>query len=507
MRIRRSMAGGLLALATALATLPGGTATAEDDTDGVRGLPEQASPRAVLATAERVLRGSAPESHVDATMALQALRTALPSLRGEDARQAEAILARPTDGAGDPFGDGYTTRARRTCGTSVCVHWVGRTADAPPSRAWVDRNRKVLNRVFRQQVSEMGYRKPLADGRRGGNNRLDVYLKDIGSEGLYGYCVAEGRRRAAPGYCVLDNDFSRAEFGTAPADSMEVTAAHELFHTVQYAYDSYEDPWLFESTATWMEERLADGVNDNRQYLRAGQLGAPGRSLDTFDGSSGVQYGNWIFWEHLSGIHGDDIVKDVWDRAGSRRTRAAQRVHSVKALSASLSRKGGLRQAYARFANDNVRPARSYPEGGSYPRSSGTTTVQPTRLTGSVVRRLDHLSSWSRSYRPAALLAAEDWRLRLELDLPARSTGSAAHAVVVGTDDQLSRHVVRLNRRGNGRVVLPFSAGQVQSVDVSLVNASTRYRCWRGTSYACQGRSRDDGRRYRITFRAFRPRG
>ena len=64
MRIRRSLAGGLLALATALATLPGGTATAADDTDGVRGIPEQASPRAVLATAERVIRGPAPESRL-----------------------------------------------------------------------------------------------------------------------------------------------------------------------------------------------------------------------------------------------------------------------------------------------------------------------------------------------------------------------------------------------------------------------------------------------------------
>ena len=37
-----------------------------------------------------------------------------------------------------------------------------------------------------------------------------------------------------------------------------------------------------ESTATWMEERIATTVNDNRQYLPLSQIYAPYLPLDLF---------------------------------------------------------------------------------------------------------------------------------------------------------------------------------------------------------------------------------
>ncbi len=50
---------------------------------------------------------------------------------------------------------------------------------------------------------------------------------------------------------------------------------------MQYAYDAEDDRWLMEATATWMEERLADGANDNRQYLPYGQVQATRASRST----------------------------------------------------------------------------------------------------------------------------------------------------------------------------------------------------------------------------------
>ena len=110
--------------------------------------------------------------------------------------------------------------------------------------------------------------------------KLDVYLKELGGQGLYGYCAPEpaGAGRRAPGYCVLDDDFARCQFGRAPIQTLRVTAAHEFLHAVQFGYDYREDPWLLEATATWIEERYADGVDDNRQYLAEGQLGVPARA-------------------------------------------------------------------------------------------------------------------------------------------------------------------------------------------------------------------------------------
>jgi hypothetical protein len=39
---------------------------------------------------------------------------------------------------------------------------------------------------------------------------------------------------------------------------------------------------------------------------------------------------------------------------------------------------------------------------------------------------------------------------------------------------------------------------------VSLANAGTRYRCWHGTDWSCQGRPLDDNRRFTVGVRARR---
>jgi hypothetical protein len=510
--MRSILTVGLLAVITALAPLPGGTAVAADHPGAGRptgtpgatsapSLPEQASPRAVLATAQRVLSGDAQPLDPSTTIALRDLLVAMPSLRGDDARQAEAILARPSDGGADPYGDGYTVDSRKTCGSDVCVHWVPRTGDAPPSRTWVDRNKEELNRVHRRLSGALGYREPLPDGRRGGNPKLDVYLKDIGSDGLYGYCAPERRHRTAPrtasGFCVLDDDF--AEFSGTRTGNMQVTAAHELFHAVQYAYDYREDAWFMESTSTWVEERLADAVDDNRAYLSAGQLRRPRTPLDLFSSGGTNQYGNWIWWEHLSQRLGRSVVRQVWNRAGA--FAGAPNQYSVQALGARLRSSGGLTAAYTRFASDNLAPGSSYAEGSGYPsprvpsRSIGRDTRQ-----GEWSPRLAHLTSTSLRLTPGADLRTRRWRLRLVVDAPARRTGPGARVLVTRTDGDVERRRVRLDGSGDGRLVVPFGRTSVRSVAVTVANASTRYRCNRGTSYACAGQSRDDGRRYAVRY-------
>ena len=61
---------------------------------------------------------------------------------------------------------------------------------------------------------------------------------------------------------------SNALFG-----ALQVTAAHEYFHLVQFGYDINEDGWIMESTATWAEDEVFDSINDNAQYLREGLYG------------------------------------------------------------------------------------------------------------------------------------------------------------------------------------------------------------------------------------------
>ena len=92
---------------------------------------------------------------------------------------------------------------------------------------------------------------------------------------FYGYCTTDDPNIIdeettyeywdASAYCVLDNDYSSTQFPnpTTPLENLQVTAAHEYFHAVQFAYDIGEDAWLMEATATWVEDEVFD--DDQRQ--------------------------------------------------------------------------------------------------------------------------------------------------------------------------------------------------------------------------------------------------
>ncbi len=494
------------AVGSAGGELPDVAADATDATD--------ASANGVLDAAERAL-GLGPDAGAgeqprarrtvaarpDATLALRDLFRALPSLGSDDRRAARRLLARPTQGAGDPQQDGYLVPAERTCRNHICMHWVTSTADAPPGRAWVEANLDFMNKVWRTEVRKLGYRAPVSDGRRGGNDKLDVYLKELGSRGLYGYCVPEerasGEKWLASGYCVLDNDFAEAQYAAPPRQSLRVTAAHEFFHAVQFAYDYGEDAWLMEATATWMEERVADDVNDNRQYLAYGQLGSPGRSLDRFDQQGFNQYGNWLFFEYLSHRFGNGVVRSIWTRAGAYPGSGHQ--YSTTAVKGVLKKHGGFESIYRSFAAANVFPGRAYEEGDTW---SGSPATQSWRLSKADPRRgadlrVNHMASRNVVVRPDPTLKDKRWRLRVVVDGPRDRTDPGA-ALVIRTRHGVLHRTIRLNADGRGRTAVGFSSRNVRSVTVVLVNGSTRFSCWHRTTWSCQGRARDNQSKFTV---------
>ena len=170
---------------------------------------------------------------------------------------------------------------------------------------------------------------------------------------------------------MLDNDFAAAQFPTGtPTDNLVVTAAHEFFHAVQYAYDYAEDPWMMEATATWMEERIATQVNDNRQYFPWSQIYAPYVPLDAFSRNAGYQYGNWVFWEYLSTNYGIGIVKKAWEQAGSLKKDGGK--YSITALQKVLKQQGRPRPRSTRSTPPATsRPAANYPRGRRVPVPQG----------------------------------------------------------------------------------------------------------------------------------------
>lgn len=512
--MRRSIAAAVLALSTALsvqaAAASSATDTKADPTASSAGRLAQARADRALTRVNRIVDATVSSDatqRVEATLAMRDLFISLPDLDASERRQAAAVLARPTDGDADPYGHGYTARAKRTCSGHFCLHWVDRTEDAPPSRTWVTRNLRSLNRVWRHHIGTMGYRPPVQDGARGGNKLFDVYLKELGSKGLYGYCAPERRKPGtkflASGYCVLDNDFARSQYGAPPGDSLRVTAAHEFFHAIQFAYDYGEDQWFMEATATWMEERFADDVNDNRQYLPYGQVGQPAESLDFFNASGFNQYGNWPFFENLSSRYGNRIVRRAWEQAGA--FAGAPDKYSTQAIKSVLGSRGGFENVFRAYTAHNTIPGRTYDEGASWPAApiDQRWVLSADQLEGERGFRIDHLASRNAVLKPDESLAGLRWRGRVTIDAPAEETSPTAYLIIKKQGGRIVERAVDLGPAGHGTAEFPFSHDVIRSVTVTLANASTRFSCWHEMVYSCQGRSRDDDQQFNLKVAAF----
>jgi hypothetical protein len=91
------------------------------------------------------------------------------------------------------------------------------------------------------------------------------------------------------------------------------------------------------------------------------------------------------------------------------------------------------------------------------------------------------------------------------VDGPPARTAPAAY-VVVQTTQGVRERPIALDDSGAGRTTVAFAAGRTRAAHVVVANGSTRYACWRRTSWACQGRARDDDERFTVTLTAVRQR-
>ncbi len=244
------------------------------------------------------------------------------------------------------------------------VHYVTSTDDAPNLTDansngvpdYVETVGSVFEEVYAKEIDDMAYNSPPADGTLGGNSRYDVYLKDIGNYDVYGWADPEGltaRTRTCYSFIVIDNDYSPVQYVTrhTPTEDMQVTAAHEFFHAVQFGYDAKEDLWWREATAVWMEDEVYDTINDYLQYLNA-WFHAPQIFLDKEDGRH--EYGSSIYAKYLSEKEGGaDRIRTIWERCRGR-------TQSLKAITEDLDGIDNFRKVFKNFTTANFidRPTR-----------------------------------------------------------------------------------------------------------------------------------------------------
>lgn len=494
--------------------------------------PTRAQARAALSTVESLfaprptgtytMRAVPTAAATEPTMALRELREALPALTGDDAARARSLLARPT--SADAAAAALQAPASSDCTEHVCVHWVGVTRDAVPALDsdddgvpnWVRTTQQVLEQSWQHYV-DAGYREPLSDedgADHGPDGRVDVYLADIASLGFYGYCTGDVGSgvipRRQPGFCVLDNDYAYEQVSTEPVVALRASAAHELFHLVQFAYDSREDAWLMEGTAAWMEDEVFDDANDNWNYLPFSTLAHPNVPIDY--GQDYFEYGAWSWWRFLSEYLGTDrkpapgVVRRIWETAGADE----RDVDSLTATRRVLAQLGvPFGRAFRDYSALSHVSRRWYFEGAQapYPQAPMARRLTLTKRspgTGAYrTLRLHHLTSAN-----VALTRKGTWarsgRLRVSVDAPPRVTAPAAEVTIHYRDGRLAWRTVPLDADGNGSVTVGFVRAKVSRVVLTLVNASTRTTCRQDTVLACGGIPRDDGRAFRFKARAVR---
>ena len=320
---------------------------------------------------------------IGALLASLALLAALPaSAWAGDQWTFRQPLARPTD-RHHPVRHTYDVpEAPRSpaCAGRFCVHWVAEGIDAP-ERAdadadgvpdYVERVLAVAAQVHAAENGKLRWREPRSDGRRGGRRgKTDVYLKELGRQ-LFGYAVPDpgqsprGDRlpRRLHGYLVLDDDYNPFQYpGTTQAADLRVTFAHEYCHILQMAYDAYQDAWMAESTAVWMEDQVYNGIDDYLRYVRRWVL-----LYDTpLTANSIREYGDTVWNEWLVRRYGREIVRSAWARSLSARPGG----FSVASYDAAIRAAGGsdFARDFARFARDVAewRTGARFREGHRYP--------------------------------------------------------------------------------------------------------------------------------------------
>jgi hypothetical protein len=493
-----------------------------------------------LGTVRRELGDVARPGPREATAILRDLAARLPDLSGGDRSSARAILSRPTDSF---YFDEHHYRPNailaKDCDATrqLCVHWDERAAnpDSPPGAdgnkdtipADVTATLTTFTQVWDLEVATYGFQAPLPDDASfphdGGDGSTDIYLADLGGDPnpFFGYCTTDDPNAFDLGYvyndvsayCVVDEDFANFGSSQTPQEFRDVTAAHEFFHAIQFSYDWFEDFWLMEGTAMFMEGQFRPNVEDRIRYLEDSALTSPSTPVDR--GAGGFEYGAWIFWRFLVENMADPdvgppaptplnplVIRQIWERAdGSSDTdgggpdTVGRDDYSLQAARRVVAARGSsFRALFGKFARVNRTPARFYSEGGSYPRAPLSHTYylgRTHRGTGWQSTRLRHLASRYYAFKPGSN-ASSKGSLRVRVDLPRRWRGPETYLLVRRTSGSWHVRKFALDSKGDGVRSVAFGRGTIREVDLVLTNASTRMRCGRDTFYSCAGVGADD---------------
>lgn len=382
------------------------------------------TPKQTLRKAEAAVAGRVKGDGHQLTPLLKDLAAKLPALSGSDRVRANRLLARPTLGDSGSSDTPYSVPEHNPplCSVHFCIHWVDTTSDAPPLTDangngipdYVETMDGVFEHVYDVENGQLGWQAPKSDGAKGCTShapscmdKTDVYIADVATQGIFGYSAPDpnqGQDLHQYAYLVMDNDYSAQQFPQYGGDAlppMEVTAAHEYNHVLQFGYDVAQDNWMFESTAVWMEDKVYTEVNDYLQYVRAWvQMSfVPLTQFDLQRSDNPLNakvYGDGVWNRWLDAKFGQDTIRNAWEHSLTSTPKSFAPAAYGQALAA---RHSSFFDAFSQFAADTAewRSSNSpFAEGNTFPdvdRVSDSSTGKPIELrvnSGGAGGQLDH---------------------------------------------------------------------------------------------------------------------
>ncbi len=253
----------------------------------------------------------------------------------------------------------------------------------------------ILAYVHQLQTVELGFDSPQSDSGRGGGDEYDLYVVELGN--LYGYTtpdIAISPGDTVSSFVTIDNDFSFVSPSRNKGmPALRVTIAHEYQHSIQlgrYAY-WFEDVYLYEISATWMEDVAYTDVNDYYNYMYAswGHFRNP-RTL-FLSGDDLIMYSRAIWGIYLEKRFGPDIMRRIWEHTRlSRPPEAMDR--TLRERQSSLSAAFAEWTLWNYFTGARADSVAYYPEGRSYP------LITQTRITFNPPPSTRELNDSLRSY-------------------------------------------------------------------------------------------------------------
>jgi len=273
---------------------------------------------------------------------------------------------------------------------------------------------KAFDHVKRITCDERGFRMPLTDP---GNRHMDIYVYDL--KGKYGVTFSskihndhENRIRRASSYICIDNNYSASKgFDKSREECMMVTAAHEFFHAVQYAYNLDADSWWKEASATWNEDEIYSGINDYIRYLNK-FFSSPQNTLE----KSG--YGGVVFAKYLSeNFGGYEIIKRVWEYQASG---IKNSVSAIERAIKHISSGDDFCTVFDRFTACNFKPEQYYKEGYLWKTKVAIQGFYNAYPVAGARNRLDHLAANYILFGMPAELAGKNLKISIESSEHAR---------------------------------------------------------------------------------------